>query len=196
MTLDIKGIKQLAIPEAHGMKTTHDMHIVGTLAEVIVMHRTNQCFMNIYFCGDKPSDGITIPLEYQHMRFGGKRWYFQCPIQKKDGDSCLKRATKLYFNYGRFGCRDCQHVTYESQVQKKKTRPVQYLEQYQKLKEEAEALPRKYYRNKPTKRYAQVQKKLERLANSPNVAYELELAGETEYMHSTFNNRAYQELSK
>jgi hypothetical protein len=38
----------------------------------------------------------------------GQRWFFLC--------SCGRRARKVYFRFGKFGCRDCRRLMFPSQT--------------------------------------------------------------------------------
>lgn len=47
--------------------------------------------------------------------FGGRRWWFSCPLEKEDGP-CKRRTAKLYLppSDQQFGCRSCHDLSYES----------------------------------------------------------------------------------
>ena len=45
--------------------------------------------------------------------FGGKRWWFICPLVT-NGVSCQRRVGALYFVGKYAGCRHCKNLTYES----------------------------------------------------------------------------------
>ncbi len=46
--------------------------------------------------------------------FGGRRWWFICPLAK-NGYACNRRVGALYLASGKyFGCRHCYNLTYES----------------------------------------------------------------------------------
>lgn len=57
-----------------------------------------------------------IELETTPCHFGGRRWWFQCPLPKEDGGRCERRSFKLYLppGGGYFGCRECYDLTYRS----------------------------------------------------------------------------------
>ena len=63
------------------------------------------------------SEAISIPVTLQtpFPNFGGKRWYFTCPLVI-DGVPCNRRMGKLYLPPGarHFGCRICHDLTYQS----------------------------------------------------------------------------------
>ncbi len=60
---------------------------------------------------------VHIPVRLQETRptFGGKRWWFTCPLTV-NGVACNRRVGKLYLPPGAryFGCRHCYDLTYWS----------------------------------------------------------------------------------
>jgi hypothetical protein len=56
-----------------------------------------------------------IGLTKTPCNYGGRRWWFECPVTK-DGVYCGNRASKLLLPPGGsdFGCRQCHDLTYES----------------------------------------------------------------------------------
>lgn len=55
-----------------------------------------------------------IRLESTTCNFGGKRWWFKCPLVK-NGHLCGRRVGVLYLGGGKyFGCRHCYDLTYQS----------------------------------------------------------------------------------
>jgi hypothetical protein len=56
-----------------------------------------------------------IPLSYTRPNYGGRRWWFSCPISK-NGIACNRRLSRLYLPRGGkyFGCRQCHDLTYAS----------------------------------------------------------------------------------
>jgi hypothetical protein len=65
--------------------------------------------------GDK--ENLHYPIELQTTRpyFGGRRWWFTCPLAA-NGRPCRRRVGKLYLPPGGkyFGCRHCYDLTYQS----------------------------------------------------------------------------------
>jgi len=67
------------------------------------------------------NNGLQSSVEYQIQttttpcRFGGRRYWFACPLVRK-GVPCLKRARKLFLPPGGrfFGCRRCYNLTHRS----------------------------------------------------------------------------------
>lgn len=64
---------------------------------------------------DKEDVNIPIRLEATPTQFGGRRWWFICPLIV-GGIACNRRAGKLYLPPGAryFGCRKCYDLTYRS----------------------------------------------------------------------------------
>src|SRR5262249_52455844 len=58
---------------------------------------------------------IPIQLETSPTQFGGRRWWFTCPLIVR-GVACIRRVGKLYLPPGvrYFGCRKCHDLTYRS----------------------------------------------------------------------------------
>jgi hypothetical protein len=68
-----------------------------------------------YRWNDKEDVKIPIRLEATPTQFGGRRWWFICPLIVR-GIACNRRAGKLYLPPGvkYFGCRKCHDLTYRS----------------------------------------------------------------------------------
>jgi len=54
-----------------------------------------------------------VKLVATPCRYGGKRWWFICPLTK-NGIACRRRILKLYLGGEYFGCRHCYELTYQS----------------------------------------------------------------------------------
>ncbi len=69
-----------------------------------------------------PSNGAKIPTSYRvelvtsPCRFGGRRYWFLCPLSRDD-KACLRRVGCLFLPPGGryFGCRTCYNLTYRCQ---------------------------------------------------------------------------------
>lgn len=60
--------------------------------------------------GEKTSLDYNVTLVSTQCNFGGKRWWFICPL-----GNCGRRVGVLYLGGGKyFGCRHCYDLTYES----------------------------------------------------------------------------------
>jgi hypothetical protein len=64
---------------------------------------------------EKQKYDYTIRLQTTPCNYGGRRWWFTCPLTV-NGRSCGRRVGKLYLppNSHYFGCRHCHDLTYES----------------------------------------------------------------------------------
>jgi hypothetical protein len=64
---------------------------------------------------DVQSESYPVRLTATFPRFGGRRWWFVCPLVV-NGRACNRRVGKLYLPpRGRyFGCRHCHRLTYRS----------------------------------------------------------------------------------
>jgi hypothetical protein len=58
---------------------------------------------------------IPVRLEATPTQFGGRRWWFICPLIVR-GIACNRRVGSLYLPPGAryFGCRECHDLTYRS----------------------------------------------------------------------------------
>lgn len=64
---------------------------------------------------DKESLDYPIMLQTTRPNYGGRRWWFTCPLVV-NGRPCRRRVGKLYLPPGGkyFGCRHCYNLTYKS----------------------------------------------------------------------------------
>jgi len=77
---------------------------------------------------------LLVPLETTPCNYGGKRYWFICPLYT-DGVYCGRRVAKLYLPPGAkyFGCRHCHDLSYNSRQTYRGpnywalTRPLQYM---------------------------------------------------------------------
>src|SRR3989338_10210931 len=66
------------------------------------------------YMGEKERLDYSVKLVDTPCRYGGKRWWFICPLTK-NGIACNRRTLKLYLGGGKyFGCRHCYELTYQS----------------------------------------------------------------------------------
>jgi hypothetical protein len=86
--------------------------------------------------------------------FGGVRHWFSCP-------GCSKRVGCLYSVTGYFVCRHCNDLSYDSKNELKSGRIYTTLFRAFRLEEKVSALRTKYYKGKPTKRYARLIQKMD-----------------------------------
>lgn len=63
---------------------------------------------------EKENLDYTARLTATSCNYGGKRWWFICPLVV-GGRFCQRRVLKLYLGGGKyFGCRHCYNLTYQS----------------------------------------------------------------------------------
>lgn len=86
--------------------------------------------------------------------FGGLRYWFKCP-------SCGIRVGCLYSVSGYFACRKCNNLAYESNNELKSARRYEPIFRLYKLEDKVEALRVRYYKGKPTKRFANLSRKMD-----------------------------------
>lgn len=101
--------------------------------------------------GTKERVGCDIGLDATSCHFGGWRWWFLCPAV------CYRRVAILYFDGERFACRKCHGLAYASQNVPhgtgKMAATMRLLDACYPRKD-PEAIRYKFWRGRPTKRYA------------------------------------------
>lgn len=110
---------------------------------------------------EKQNINYRIELTTTPCNYGGKRYWFICPLTK-DGKNCRRRVGVL-FNTGKyFGCRHCNRIAYNSQMSGGRFRinsiSIKDVERAEK------EVKRYYYNGKPTRKYKRLiilEKKLE-----------------------------------
>lgn len=101
---------------------------------------------------EKKDFDYKVPLTTTPCRYGGKRYWFICPMSK-NGVYCGKRVCTLYKNGDYFACRHCYNLTYSSRNQSGRYKGFVSIPDI----EEAEMqVKRYYYRGKPTRKYRRV----------------------------------------
>jgi hypothetical protein len=100
--------------------------------------------------GEKEVMNYRVRLETTPCRFGGKRYWFICPLYK-NGVYCGRRVATL-FSIGKwFGCRHCGNIAYDSQMRSGRYRwngiSIPDLDRAE------EQIKRYYYKGKPTRKY-------------------------------------------
>ena len=75
----------------------------------------------VYNCSDPFSPRVELDLEltYTYPNYGGRRWWFRCPLVREKGGVCGKRVAKLWLPPGQryFGCSGCHELTYKSSLE-------------------------------------------------------------------------------
>jgi len=92
---------------ASGSKSSIGYFVTGSDEAPIVMLHYREL--------DSEDVRIPVRLETTPTQFGGRRWWFICPLIVR-GIACNRRAGKLYLPPGAryFGCRKCHDLTYRS----------------------------------------------------------------------------------
>ena len=83
-------------------------------------------------------------------RFGGARYWFECPLIK-NGKYCGRRVGVLYLCGKYYGCRHCCNIGYQAQLEGGKWRTGSVCEP--DVEKAWNEIKRQYYAGKPTRRY-------------------------------------------
>jgi len=108
--------------------------------------------------GETESFDYKVRLTTTECTYGGKRYWFVCPLR-----NCGKRIGTLYLGNKYFGCRHCYNITYSRNENRR--HKFQWMVIQGRLEEKEEALElsiltkRRWYGAKPTK----IQRKLNEL---------------------------------
>ncbi len=115
------------------------------------------------------SDGedyaYNVRLEADTCRFGGKRYWFICPLNIA-GRYCGRRCAMLYSAGRYFGCRKCYDLAYSTQQVSYSGMLAGCFELMtlsDKIDKKLSEMRVKYWRGRPTKRYAKLLRKMARL---------------------------------
>lgn len=110
---------------------------------------------------DKESMDYRVELVTTPCRYGGRRYWFICPLSKS-GRYCGRRVGML-FSIGKwFGCRHCGDLTYSSRNQSGGYKGFVSIPDIERAEKEVK---RCYYRGKPTRRYRRVIRLNEKFEN-------------------------------
>lgn len=114
-------------------------------------------YLRIYYSQTTPSGEKTdfdykIPLVTTPCRFGGKRYWFICPMYRNN-EYCGRRVGILYKNGKFFACRHCYKLTYASQNCGGRYKGFVSLLDIDRAEMEVK---RYFYRGKPTRKYRKV----------------------------------------
>ena len=134
------------------------------------LNKPVQYFRVIY--AHTSSDGVISNLDYRIQLtstpcyFGGKRYWFICPLSK-DGVPCNRRVGVLYMADKYFGCRKCYDLAYRSQQIDYSGKSYFFwkysINKIEVIEEQEAALRVKYWHNTPTRKYKRVLKKAQEL---------------------------------
>lgn len=129
--------------------------------------------------GEKESFDYKIDMTWTRCNYGGKRWWFICPLTR-NGVYCGKRVGTLFKPSGNkyFGCRHCYNLTYYSRNENRKGR-LAYLGRMFDYDERAEKLYKKIqrfsYSGKTTKKYKKYLNLLGKVDENAVISLEREL---------------------
>ncbi|MBP6944783.1 hypothetical protein KBB85_02050 [Patescibacteria group bacterium] len=116
--------------------------------------------------GEKENMDYQVRIVSTVCQFGGRRYWFICPLIR-DGIPCGRRIGVLYMGGKYFGCRRCYDLAYSSQQDTHSGffglmgRTI-----FGKLDEKEAAMRVKYWNGRPTKRYARLLRKLDRMPSA------------------------------
>ena len=99
--------------------------------------------------GEKSEMDYQVRLVTTPCRFGGKRYWFICPLVR-NGISCNRRVGVL-FGGKYFGCRHCYDLAYNAQFEGGRLRTSSICEP--DVEKAYQLVKREYYRGKPTRKY-------------------------------------------
>lgn len=111
--------------------------------------------------GQKKDFDYKVPIVSTLCRYGGKRYWFICPLSV-NGKYCGRRVAILYKGNGYFGCRHCFNLTYETKNENRHSKiypSLVSLEANFKAEAIEKTIKRQSYRGQPTKK----QRKIERI---------------------------------
>lgn len=106
------------------------------------------------YSGKKTDLDYKVPLVSTPCNYGGKRYWFECPISK-DGKLCGRRVGVLFLIGKYFGCRHCGEIAYYSQMQSEQYKGFVSIPD---IEEAEKKVKRYYYKGKPTKKYRRLEK--------------------------------------
>ncbi len=132
----------------------------------------DKMFINLYYnqteaYGTKERINYKIPLTTTKCNFGGKRFWFICPL-RKNNRYCGKRVGVLYLTDKYFGCRHCYDLTYESRNENRRSkyRPITLHWKIEERLEKLEmSIKRRYYAGRATKKQSKINELDARLRN-------------------------------
>ena len=109
--------------------------------------------------GAKKDYNYIIPVVSTRCNYGGKRWWFICPLVV-NGRSCQRRCRIVYLppEAEYFGCRECHRLTYESRQRHRE----KFYEGFEKPYKAAEAAQEELARARSWEKKEKIWRKLSR----------------------------------
>lgn len=116
-----------------------------------------------HWSGEKSDMNYDIQLEATPCRYGGKRYWFICPLTK-NGRYCGRRVAVIYSIGKWFGCRHCGEIAYQAQFEGGRFRTGSVCEP--DVEKAYAEVKREYYNGKPTRRYRRYLRLRQKMDNS------------------------------
>lgn len=113
--------------------------------------------------GEKSVMDYKIELATTPCRYGGKRYWFVCPLSK-NGRYCGRRVGVIYSIGKWFGCRHCGEIAYQAQFEGGRFRIGSVCEP--DVDKAWKEIKRQYYNGEPTRRYKRYLRLREKMDNS------------------------------
>lgn len=116
-----------------------------------------------HWSGEKSDMNFDIEFTTTPCRYGGKRYWFICPLTK-NGQYCGRRVGVVYGIGKWFGCRHCGNIAYQSQFEGGNFRVGSVCEP--DVEKAYNEIKRMYYNSKPTRRYKRYLRLREKMDDS------------------------------
>lgn len=113
--------------------------------------------------GEKEEMDYRIELTTTPCRYGGKRYWFICPLTK-NGRYCGRRIGVIYSIGKWFGCQHCGEIAYSAQFEGGRFRTGSVCEP--DVEKAYGEIKREYYNGKPTRRYRRYLRLREKMDSS------------------------------
>lgn len=130
----------------------------------------NESYMRLYYThtdrwdNTKSEMDFRIQLEATPCNYGGKRYWFVCPLTK-NGEYCGRRVGVIYSIGKWFGCRHCGNIAYSAQAESKRYRGLTSLTIPDIEKAQAKVKTH-YYNGKMTRKYRRFIEKERKFENN------------------------------
>ncbi len=143
-------------PRSHSQKGTiiwsREGRQTASIGVSVVIDSTEGSYMSMQYRSQSHGSSewadrdYRVQLEALPCRYGGRKWFFRCPL-----GHCQRRSRYLYCYQGLFICRRCTGLWYDSQTYTtNQYRLLQNLYDAEKLEY---TLKRRFYRGQPTRKY-------------------------------------------
>src|SRR3989344_9468487 len=118
---------------------------------------------------EKENMDYRVELATTPCRYGGKRYWFICPLSK-NGRYCGRRVGVL-FGIGKwFGCRHCGDLTYASRKVSGRLKAFGRIISAPEMDKMRDEIKRTHYRGEPTRKYRRYKEKERRFWSSLNAS--------------------------